>query len=84
MFGEMVVRVCFPNVVSKWGDLNGQQMLLEPLLIESHLFDSPSRLQKIGLAGGEGEFLLSRLNQILGGVLSPPDGSVEPNLFELI
>ncbi len=84
MFGEMVVRVCFPNVGSKWCDLNGQSMLLEPLLIESHLFDSPSRLQKIGLAGSEGEFFLSRLNKICGGLLSPPDASVELDLFELI
>jgi uracil-DNA glycosylase len=84
IFGEMAIRVCFPNLETKWEDLLFQTKTMEPLGIEAHFFDQPTRLQKLGLSGEEGEALLSKLNQQLGGELSPPDQDQNLDLFDLL
>jgi uracil-DNA glycosylase len=83
-FGELPVRACFQNLETPWADLLAGQELLSPYQIESHFFESPSRIQKHGLSSESGLAFLERLHGILGGVFSRPDVASSSNLFELL
>jgi uracil-DNA glycosylase len=82
IFGELPVRVCFPNLTQSWEELVGSSHDLEPLGIKTTFFEQPSRLQKMGLDGAEGEVFLQKLHGLLGGTFSAPDLREETNLFD--
>jgi len=81
LFGESVVRTCFPNIELSWDKLVGSRQNLPGLGVEAHFLESPSHYQRPGLGSPEGLSWIQSLHEILGGQLSLPDGEPQSEGF---
>jgi|SaaInlStandDraft_1057018.scaffolds.fasta_scaffold06366_6 uracil-DNA glycosylase len=81
LFGEAVVKTCFPDLETPWEKLVGGRQLLPGLEVEAHFLESPSRYQRMGLSSPEGLSWIQSLHEILGGQLSLPDEEQEGEDF---
>ena len=73
LFGEAVVKTCFPEIEDQWEKLVGGRQILPELEVEAHFLESPSKYQRPGLKSPEGLSWIQSLHEILGGQLSLPD-----------
>lgn len=81
LFGEAVVRTCFPELDLPWNKLVRGRQKLPELEVEAHFLESPSRYQRLGLSSPEGQSWIQSLHEILGGQLSLPDEEPEQEDF---
>ena len=82
LFGDFMGKSCLPEIEEDWEAMKSK--VINWGEVELYCLERPKQIPKQGLSSDKGLGYLKKLNQILGGKLTPPNKEESQNLFDIL